>query len=385
MAGLNLLGLDPAAQAAALQAVGLQSPDAAAMHLLAAQQHLLAAHQGGMALPTLPSMAQPGSLTLSQQWTGMQMQQASSSLLEPTGASLALGGDLAALGGVPAAVGSDLAAKQQAVDPDAPKQPPPALPDQKILAIAENLIEAGGVLPLGKLTGTFPGLKRSQLEGVFDLAQIGGHRQWEVRLPGTQSKDSVMMYGGEPIGRDVELPSLTEEQISQISALLQGHPLGILPLSRVIQQVPGIKRQQVEEHFEISVSRLDRKRYHVRMKGTPNPFEEKGEKGKGKGKGDKGGASSVSNAQSLPWAVEPLGAALPAGIPGVAAGAYNLPLAAPLVDPNLQMMMLQQNLLQQMAAANMAAGLTVPGITGLPTLTESDPAGLKRKREEDAP
>lgn len=145
----------------------------------------------------------------------------------------------------------------------------PVLSQETIQAIGQELAAHGGRLPMGKLCGKFEGVKRGQLEGVFELSTIGEHGQVEVRLPGMEPV-GVMMYGGEVVSQDMPLPPLEQEQIDQITAMVEAVPNGMAPLSRVTHMVKGIKRQQIEPHFDISVHRLgDKKRHYVRKKGTP--------------------------------------------------------------------------------------------------------------------
>eukprot|EP00930_Biecheleria_cincta_P052691 TRINITY_DN3798_c0_g1_i2.p2 TRINITY_DN3798_c0_g1~~TRINITY_DN3798_c0_g1_i2.p2 ORF type:complete len:324 (-),score=85.02 TRINITY_DN3798_c0_g1_i2:55-1026(-) len=145
----------------------------------------------------------------------------------------------------------------------------PALSQEIIEAIAQELGEHGGRLPMGKLCGKFEGVKRGQLEGIFELSQIGEHGQVEVRLPGLEPV-GVMMYGGEVVSQDMPLPPLEEDQIEQITTMVTSAPNGMAPLSRITHYVKGVKRQQIETLFDISTHRMGgKKRQYVRMKGTP--------------------------------------------------------------------------------------------------------------------
>lgn len=173
-------------------------------------------------------------------------------------------------------------AKQQAA-------PPEPLTQAKIEAITHELTAAGGRLPLGKLCSKFEGLKRAQLDGVFELAQIGANGQVEVRLPGMEPV-GVMMYGGEVVSQEMPLPPLVPEQIAEITAMIEAAG-GIAPLSRITQQVKGVKKQQLEGHFEISSHRIgDKRRQYVRFLGTPLA------KGKGRGKGSKDRIDAATSA-----------------------------------------------------------------------------------------
>eukprot|EP00930_Biecheleria_cincta_P052697 TRINITY_DN3798_c1_g4_i1.p1 TRINITY_DN3798_c1_g4~~TRINITY_DN3798_c1_g4_i1.p1 ORF type:complete len:392 (-),score=91.07 TRINITY_DN3798_c1_g4_i1:300-1379(-) len=178
---------------------------------------------------------------------------------------------------------ASLARRQAAV-------PPEPLSQAKIQAIAQELSAAGGRLPLGKVCSKFEGLKRVQLEGIFELAQIGAHGQVEVRLPGMEPV-GVMMYGGEVVSQEMPLPPLEPEQIAQITSMIEAAG-GIAPLSRITQQVKGVKKQQLEGHFEISSHRIgEKRRQYVRFLGTPLS--------KGKGKG---GPRGTGDALAIPAA-----------------------------------------------------------------------------------
>jgi len=145
----------------------------------------------------------------------------------------------------------------------------PVLSQETIQAIGQELAAHGGRLPMGKLCQKFEGVSRGQLEGVFELSTIGVHGQVEVRLPGMEPV-GVMMYGGEVVSQDMPLPPLEQEQIDQITAMIEAVPNGMAPLSRITHMVKGVKRQQIETLFEISAHRMgDKKRHYVRKKGTP--------------------------------------------------------------------------------------------------------------------
>merc|ERR1719478_1865915 len=78
-----------------------------------------------------------------------------------------------------------------------------------IQRLTHELSAAGGRQPLGKLCGKFKGLKRVQLEGIFELTEIGAQGLVEVRLPGMPPPLGVVTDGGEVVSQDLVLPPLS--------------------------------------------------------------------------------------------------------------------------------------------------------------------------------
>jgi len=117
------------------------------------------------------------------------------------------------------------------------------------------------------VTQKFPFLKRAQLEGHFDLDRVGQHGQWEVRLPGVAPVGGEMIVDGRAVPLDEALPPLSDEQIMAVKEALSAAPGQQLKLTEVIRAVRGVKRQQLQECFE--VVRLDKKNFLVNLAGPP--------------------------------------------------------------------------------------------------------------------
>lgn len=133
-------------------------------------------------------------------------------------------------------------------------------------AVARLLEEAGGVLPLGHVTQKFPGLKRLQLVGFFELDRVGENGQWEVRLPGVMPSGVELMFDGRAVAKGEPLPPLDDSIVESITSALESEPEFTLPMMKILEIAPGVKRQQLEPHFEIV--RVDKKRFHVRLAGS---------------------------------------------------------------------------------------------------------------------
>jgi len=61
-----------------------------------------------------------------------------------------------------------------------PAEPPPPLGAEAVQQITALLQEAGGTVPMGRISQVFMGVKRAQLEDHFDLAREDS--QWRVSL-----------------------------------------------------------------------------------------------------------------------------------------------------------------------------------------------------------
>jgi len=133
----------------------------------------------------------------------------------------------------------------------------------KIEEISALLNSHGGVLPLGSVSQNFPGLKRAQLEGIFDLTRVGEHGQWEVRLPGVTSPGGEMLVDGRAVPFDAPLPDLTEEQVMDVTRAIRSAPDGWISLTDAMRACPGVKRKQLEGHFD--VRKKDRKHFIVAL------------------------------------------------------------------------------------------------------------------------
>lgn len=142
-----------------------------------------------------------------------------------------------------------------------------SLDPAQVEAIATFLESKGGALPLGRVTQQFSGLKRAQLETYFEFNRVGDHGQWEVRLPGVVPSGAEIMFDGQALSVDAPLPPLADEQVAILKAALELAPAKQLPLSQMLKLMPGIKRKQIEECFQ--VIRLDKKRFMVALDGKP--------------------------------------------------------------------------------------------------------------------
>lgn len=132
--------------------------------------------------------------------------------------------------------------------------------------VAKLLEEAGGVLPLGHVTQKFPGLKRLQLIGHFELDRVGENGQWEVRLPGIMPSGAEIMFEGRAVPKGEPLPPLNASIVESITFALELQPEFTLPMMKILEIAPGVKRQQLEPHFEIM--RIDKKKFNVRLAGS---------------------------------------------------------------------------------------------------------------------
>jgi len=157
-----------------------------------------------------------------------------------------------------AAFSNEAAGQQAEVAPLEPAQ---------VEAVAVYLEQHGGALPLGRVTQNFKGLKRAQLETYFELSQVGTHGQWEVRLPGMESQGAEMIFQGKALPMDAPLPPLSVDQISAVTNLLAATPGQSMPFMQVCKHVPGIKRKQLEDHFQ--VLQIDKKRFDISLNGPP--------------------------------------------------------------------------------------------------------------------
>jgi len=175
-----------------------------------------------------------------------------------------LGAPAAAMTGVAAATVQEMAGVQGAVLGQ--EQVTPLDPSQ-VEEIATYLEQHGGALPMGRLTQHFMRLKRAQLETYFELSQVGQHGQWEVRLPGMESQGAEIVYQGKALPSDAQLPPLTESQITAVTNTLALSPNHTLSLMELLKHVPGIKRKQLEEHFQ--VLQIDKKRFDISLNGPP--------------------------------------------------------------------------------------------------------------------
>lgn len=141
------------------------------------------------------------------------------------------------------------------------------LDPEREIGIHKLLQDAGGVLPLGKVTEKFPGLKRMQLKGIFELNKVGNDGQFEVRLPGCQSTGAEIMFQGQALSKDAPLPDLDAESIALIKHALQQEPAFTMSMAKIKEVVPGVNKAQImrlDQDFD--VIRLDKKHYNIALK-----------------------------------------------------------------------------------------------------------------------
>merc|ERR1712110_802590 len=129
-----------------------------------------------------------------------------------------------------------------------------------------------GVLPLGRVSAQFMGLKRQQLEkrsDVFELHRVGKDGQWSVRLVGCEAENVEIMLDGAGASKDnAKLTGpLDQEVVDQIREKLAEQPDQELDLRNIQKEFPSVRREQLAEHFE--VHRFDKKRFKVRLSETP--------------------------------------------------------------------------------------------------------------------
>jgi len=141
------------------------------------------------------------------------------------------------------------------------------LDDTQVEAVATVLEANGGALPLGRVTQLFPRIKKTQLDLYFELNRVGNDGQWEVRLPGVAGEGVEMMLDGKAVPKDTPLPPLDEGQVAAIRTLLEREDSQSLPITKVFEACPGVKRGQLADHFE--VTRVDKKRFMVSLSDSP--------------------------------------------------------------------------------------------------------------------
>jgi len=217
--------------------------------------------EGSFSLARVGDQWQVGLLELGDLMATLPLQAAQPQASEAAALVAAAAAEVAAAGSAP------LGAIQNATPEAAAASDVAALDATQVEAIALYLEQHGGALPLGRLTQNFRGLKRAQLETHFELSHVGVHGQWEVRLPGMESQGAEMIFQGKAVPVDTPLPPLTHEQISAVRELLAAAPKQTMPFMHVVKSVPGIKRKQLEEHFEIL--QVDKKRFDVTLNGPP--------------------------------------------------------------------------------------------------------------------
>lgn len=142
-----------------------------------------------------------------------------------------------------------------------PVEPLPEETSEGIVALLES---AGGVLPLGKVMQEFRGVKRVQLEGVFELARVGQDGQFEVKLPGAEFAGSEIMFQGQAFAKDAPLPPLDTDSIDQLKTALLLSPGFTTTMGRIREIVPGVRREQLENAF--NVVRVAKKDFRISLK-----------------------------------------------------------------------------------------------------------------------
>jgi len=217
--------------------------------------------EGSFSLARVGDQWQVGLLELGDLMATLPLQAAQPQASEAAALVAAAAAEVAAAGSAP------LGAIQNATPEAAAASDVAALDATQVEAIALYLEQHGGALPLGRLTQNFRGLKRAQLETHFELSHVGVHGQWEVRLPGMESQGAEMIFQGKAVSVDTPLPPLTEEQVATVRELLASAPNQTMPFMHVAKSVPGVKRKQLEEHFEIL--QVDKKRFDVTLNGPP--------------------------------------------------------------------------------------------------------------------
>jgi len=162
-------------------------------------------------------------------------------------------------------------------DPDAP--PPPDLGSEVIAEITAHLEDCGGSCVLGKLSTVFSGIKKAQLEAHFDVEH--GEKDSIVRLFGhtgdmdaigqgpAKKRKSPMVSGEskEKVKKEKKAkkekdpnapppPDLEAHVINEITAHLEACG-GSCVLGKLGTKFPGIKKVQLEAHFDMENSEKD--------------------------------------------------------------------------------------------------------------------------------
>lgn len=160
---------------------------------------------------------------------------------------------------------------------DEPLQP---LDSSIVQSISEVLVEAGGALPLGKLTTQFEGVKKAQLEPHFSVAahpsgvSAGDFTVSLIGVDGTPmitdtaaflqpkleedfqqrgaKKKKTRVREKKPVDPDAPPPpDLEMDQVNAITSFLQLHG-GCVRLGKLCTQFEGVKKVQLQPFFVIA-------------------------------------------------------------------------------------------------------------------------------------
>eukprot|EP00933_Yihiella_yeosuensis_P062751 TRINITY_DN6573_c0_g1_i1.p1 TRINITY_DN6573_c0_g1~~TRINITY_DN6573_c0_g1_i1.p1 ORF type:complete len:459 (+),score=70.84 TRINITY_DN6573_c0_g1_i1:80-1378(+) len=128
--------------------------------------------------------------------------------------------------------------------------------EESTLLQVKALVQAeSGSISLGKICHSIHGVKKLQLDGLFQLEQAGD--QWLVSLKDEDLGIDFTIYlpngiveavvdaSGQPL-----VAPLDDEKILRLTELLTNHG-GILPMGVVAQYLPGVKVAQLKGHFEV--------------------------------------------------------------------------------------------------------------------------------------
>mmetsp|Transcript_53399 Transcript_53399/g.106241 ORF Transcript_53399/g.106241 Transcript_53399/m.106241 type:complete len:358 (+) Transcript_53399:63-1136(+) len=161
-----------------------------------------------------------------------------------------------------------------------PDEPLPQLDSSIVQSIAEVLIEAGGALPLGKLTTQFEGVKKAQLEPHFAVAahpsgvSAGDFTVSLLGADGTPMITDASAFLQPKLEEDLQPrgakrkktrirekklvdpdapppPELELHQVNEITTFLQLHG-GCVRLGKLCTQFEGIKKVQLQPFFVIA-------------------------------------------------------------------------------------------------------------------------------------
>lgn len=137
-----------------------------------------------------------------------------------------------------------------------------SLPIATLQGIKELLEESGGQVSGGVVTTKFPGVKKMQLQEHFQV-HIDKGRQYYLlspdcefdpaKVPPTKEERKDALIGGtkRKLDGDINEPvPLTDEQIETVRNAIAAHG-GQIKGGRLASVVPGLKRDQLELHFEL--------------------------------------------------------------------------------------------------------------------------------------
>lgn len=149
----------------------------------------------------------------------------------------------------------------------APSVPAGPLDPSVLEKVAEFIVEHGGAVTLGKLSTTFEGLKKVQVMDHFDVEEaedktsadpvvsvpLEGPRQssfdYEELAPKAKQRREKDLNAPPP-------PELDAYVVSQITEYIEANG-GCAIMGKLCSNFPGLKKAQLESHFEMAMGEKD--------------------------------------------------------------------------------------------------------------------------------